>query len=189
MEAASQRWDRELDHAFANGDESALAEAYRRVGPLVYTLALKGLGEPTSADDVTQEVFIRAWKSRGSYRPDDARLPAWLIGITRNAIVDAQASATRQRNIRQAAVGLAGEHAGRPSSADVEAVADRMVLEAELASLGDPQQAIMRLAFYDDLTHVQISHRLGLPLGTVKSHIRRSLTRLRARLEVDHGTP
>lgn len=189
MEAAAQGWDVGLDHAFASGEERALAEAYRKMSPLVYTLALRSLGERAAADDVTQEVFIRAWKSRASYRPEAARLPAWLIGITRNAISDAISSRYRQRDLEQAAVHLVSDPTANPSAKDVEAVADRITLEEELERLGDPQAAIMRLAFYEDLTHDQISLRLNLPLGTVKSHIRRSLTRLRARLEVEHGTP
>lgn len=187
--AATHDWDAGLDHAFAGGDERVLAEAYRRFGPLVYTLALRTLGERAAADDVTQEVFIRAWKSRARYRPEAARLPAWLIGITRNAISDAISSRYRQRDLEEAAVHLVSDPTANPSVKDVEAVADRITLEEELERLGDPQAAIMRLAFYEDLTHDQISSRLNLPLGTVKSHIRRSLTRLRARLEVEHGTP
>ncbi|MET4147450.1 RNA polymerase sigma factor (sigma-70 family) [Arthrobacter sp. UYCo732] len=185
---ATHEWDASLDHAFAGGDERVLAEAYRRLSPLVYTLALRSLGEP-AADDVTQEVFIRAWKSRTSYRPEAARLPAWLIGITRNAISDALSARSRQRHLEQAAIHLVSVPAPGPDAGGVEALADRVALDDELEHLGDPQQAIMRLAFYEDLTHEQISSRLNLPLGTVKSHIRRSLTRLRTRLEVEHGTP
>ncbi|WP_285247183.1 sigma-70 family RNA polymerase sigma factor [Pseudarthrobacter sp. efr-133-R2A-89] len=190
MEAAATRdWDPGLDQAFAGGDENALAEAYRRLSPLVYTLALRSLGERSAADDVTQEVFIRAWKSRTTYRPEVARLPAWLVGITRNAINDALSARARQRHVEEAVIQHLPYPAAGPADGNVEAVADRLILDDELEHLGDPQQAILRLAFYDDLTHDQISSRLNLPLGTVKSHIRRSLTRLRTRLEVEHGTP
>jgi RNA polymerase sigma factor (sigma-70 family) len=188
MEAAAHGWDVALDRAFAAGDENALAEAYRRMSPLIYTLALRSLGERAAADDVIQEVFIRAWKSRTSYRPEAARLPAWLVGISRNAINDALSARSRQRDLEQSALRLVSDPAADGEVKDVEAVADRIMLEDELERLGDPQRAIMRLAFYEDMTHDQISSRLQLPLGTVKSHIRRSLTRLRARLEVEHGT-
>lgn len=188
MEAAvAHDWDPGLDYAFAGGDERILAEVYRRLSPLVYTLAMRSLGERAAADDVTQEVFIRAWKSRTSYRPEAARLPAWLIGITRNAVSDALSVRSRQRHLEQAALHLVADPTA-PAAGDVEEVADRLILDNELEHLGDPQQTIMRLAFYEDLTHDQISSRLNLPLGTVKSHIRRSLTRLRTRLEVEHGT-
>lgn len=187
--AASHDWDPGLDRAFAGGDERVLAEAYRRFSPLVYTLALRSLGERAAADDVTQEVFIRAWKSRNSYRPEAARLPAWLIGITRNAIADALSVRSRQLYLEQAAIHLLTDPASGPGADDVEEIADRLTLDDELEHLGDPQETIMRLAFYEELTHDQISSRLNMPLGTVKSHIRRSLTRLRTRLEVEHGTP
>lgn len=187
MEAAVREWDASIDHAFATGEEWALADAYRMLAPLVHTLALRALREHGAADDVTQEVFIRAWKSRTSYRPDAARLPAWLIGITRNAISDALSARSRHRDVERAVLQLAGDPAdGTKPNAD--ALADRLMLEDELERLGNPQSAIMRLAFYEDLTHDQISSRLNLPLGTVKSHIRRSLARLRSRLEVEHGS-
>lgn len=184
---APQGWDDGLTASFLAGDEPALAAAYREFAPLVHTLALRSLADRAAADDVTQEVFIRVWRSRGTFNPQVARLPAWIVGITRNAIADAQQASAREarKAFAAAGAGLAGEE--RAGTEAAETLADRLLLDGELERLGEPQGSIMKLAFYEDLTHEQISRKLDLPLGTVKSHIRRSLTHLRSRLEVDHA--
>jgi RNA polymerase sigma factor (sigma-70 family) len=181
-------WTRQLDRSFSEGDETALAEAYRQFSPLVFTLALRALRNRSAADDVTQEVFIRVWKSRSTFDPSKAELPAWIVGITRNAVTDALSASSRENRKVLAAAGL---HPGaeEAASSSAEVLADRLLLDGELDRLGEPQGSIMRLAFYDDMTHDQISRQLNLPLGTVKSHIRRSLSHLRHRLEVDHAAP
>ncbi len=183
----SSDWDDGLNESFAAGDEAALAEAYRQFAPLVHTLALRSLHDNSAADDVTQDVFIRVWRSRSTFDPAKARLPAWIVGITRNAVTDAQAASTRETRKVLAAV----EHSpdpGRSAGHTAEVLADRLMLDGELERLGEPQGSILKLAFYDDLTHSQISQKLNLPLGTVKSHIRRSLSQLKSRLEVDRAT-
>lgn len=184
---ASRGWDDTLTDSFLAGDENALAAAYREFAPLVQTLALRSLPDRAAADDVTQEVFIRAWRSRNTFNPQVAGLPAWIVGITRNAITDAHSAAAREARKAFAAAGAGmGDDAGTGTEA-AEMLADRLLLDGELERLGEPQGSIMKLAFYEDLTHEQISRKLGLPLGTVKSHIRRSLAHLRSRLEVDHA--
>ena len=166
--------------AFRAGDEAALAIAYRRWGALVHTLALRSLGQLQDAEDVTQRVFIKAWRSRSSFDPDRAGLGAWLVGITRHEIADAHAV-----RARTAALPMDGVEAAAPED-DLD---DRVLIDDELARLSPQARQVVRLAFYDDLTHQQIGERLGLPLGTVKSLIRRSLERMRHRLEVRDGTP
>jgi len=170
-----------VDLAFRTGDEAALETAYRSWGPLVYTLAMRSLGQVQDAEDVTQRVFIAAWRRRETYDPQRARLSAWLVGITRHEIADAHAA-----RARTAAVDL---DAVEERSADAPELTDRLLVADEIARLSPQAQTVVRLAFYDDLTHQQIGERLGLPLGTVKSHIRRSLERMRRRLEVGDDAP
>ena len=174
-----------MDHAFAAGDEEALAEAYRRFSPLIRSLAQRKLLDGGAADDAVQEVFIRAWKYRESYAPDKSTLAAWLVGITRNVAAGMASSAVRTPETLVDSPVQPAPRAGQTGSTpDPDHVADRVVLDAELDRLGEPQGSILRLAFHEDLTHQQISETLKLPLGTVKSHIRRSLVQLRERLEV-----
>ena len=167
--------------AFRAGDEHALAEAYARWSSLVYTLAMRSLGDAGDAEDVTQKVFIAAWRGRDGFDEARAPLPAWIVGIARHCIADAHEARARQRRIEQSLVDGADTLAV-DESADV---AERLLLGDELNRLEPVPQRVLRLAFYEDLTHVQIADSLGLPLGTVKSHIRRSLTRLRTRLEAN----
>jgi RNA polymerase sigma factor (sigma-70 family) len=173
--------DTELGALFAAGDERALAWAYERLAGLVHGLACRALGPGADAEDVTQQVFISAWNTRSGYYPEKGPLAGWIVGITRHRVADALARARREQRLAQAAAAVMP-----PPAASFDGTAtNRVVLLAELARIGQPQRGIMELAFFADLTHEQIAERTGIPLGTVKSHIRRTLGRLRDRLEVE----
>jgi RNA polymerase sigma-70 factor (ECF subfamily) len=173
-----------LARRFVEGDERALAEIYGQWSSLVYSLALRSLGHATDAEDVTQKVFVAAWRGRERFDPERASLSAWLVGITRHTVADAHQARTRERQLAEQAAAVAPDEAAPSAEIDL---ADRLLIADEIAQLDPVPRTVVHLAFYDDLTHTQIAERLDMPVGTVKSHIRRSLSRLRKRLEVSHG--
>ncbi|WP_430867807.1 RNA polymerase sigma factor [Demequina aurantiaca] len=164
--------------AFAAGAEGSLERIYRDVSPLVYTLAVRALGDTHEAEDVTQQTFVSAWRARDTFDPARGELRGWIVGIARRRIADAL-DKRRRESLKVAAVRAVTDE--RPA---IDQDLDTVLLSYELESLGDPRRVIMALAFVDGRTHEQISDQLGMPLGTVKSHIRRSLVTLRERWEV-----
>lgn len=174
-----------LAERFVRGDERALAEIYGQLSALVYSLAVRSLGDATDAEDVTQRVFVAAWNGRERYDAQRASLSAWLVGITRHAIADAHQARARERAMTAQVAAMTGDES--VPAPEVE-LADRLVIADEMARLEPLPRQVVELAFFDDLTHLQIAERLGMPVGTVKSHIRRSLTKLRGRLEVSRGS-
>lgn len=176
--------DAEVARRFAAGDEQALAWAYERWAATVHGLAVRALGPGPDAEDVTQQTFVSAWTARQGYRTARGPLPAWLVGICRHRIADCWAARDRVRRAAEAAAVEAAGPGAAAAAVDTR-VADRVLLLGELDRIDQPQRGIIEMAFFEDLTHAQIAARTGLPLGTVKSHIRRTLERLRDRLEVD----
>ncbi|MEV5427974.1 sigma-70 family RNA polymerase sigma factor [Streptomyces sp. NPDC052701] len=171
----------DLAARFAAGDEAALADVYRAWSPLVHTVARRSLGDAGEAEDVTQNVFLAAWRGRARYDPGRGTLSAWLMGITRRKVVDALAARTRRGELVAEAGSLLVLDTRRQTS-EPNAVLDRVFVGRELEKLPEAQRRVVSLAFYDDLTQTQISQVTGWPLGTVKSHARRGLHRLGRRL-------
>lgn len=164
-----------LEERFAAGDQAALRDAYDRHGSVVYAIALRCVGAHHDAEDVTQQVFVRAWRSRATFDPQRGTLGAWLVGITRRQVAERLAGQLRELRTAE----RAGHAAAPPDPAVAEQVVDAVVVADELGRLAPQVRAVVRLAFFDDLTHQQIAAVTGLPLGTVKSHLRRGLDRLR----------
>lgn len=170
---------RALDHEFAAGAEGSLERLYASVSALVYTLALRALGDAAEAEDVTQQTFVSAWRSREDYDPERGSARGWVVGIARRRIADALAARAREGRRLEAVVGQAPPEHVDP----LDQEAERMMVRAEVESLGPPRSQIVALAFFEGRTHLQIAEQLRMPLGTVKSHLRRSLAELRRGLE------
>ncbi|MCB0994723.1 MAG: sigma-70 family RNA polymerase sigma factor [Acidimicrobiales bacterium] len=169
-----------LEHAFARegADDDVLAAVYGEYGSLVYSVCSRSLG-PDDGAEVTQEVFLSAWRARSTYDSKRGSLAGWLVGIAKNRVIDRLRASRRQ-------VPRTDQPDHEPVADDADAaerLADRLLVAHALSALPDRQRKVMELAFYDDLTHAQIADRTGLPMGTVKSDIRRGLQRLRRELE------
>ncbi|MFT7601586.1 MAG: RNA polymerase sigma factor (sigma-70 family), partial [Acidimicrobiales bacterium] len=169
-----------VEAAFARGDEDALRAAYDAHGPLVYSFCRRSLGDDR-AKDVTQEVFVSAWRARERFDSSKGSLAGWLMGITKNRLIDN--IRTEQRHASRRADSEPVEIA---VESNVERVGDRMLVADALKSLPERSRTVIELAYLSDLTHTQISERTSLPLGTVKSDIRRGLASIRRHLEPSH---
>ena len=169
----------ELRVGFAQGDEACLQEVFRRSAPLIYTIAYRALGSSTDGEEITQEVFVSAWRARENYQAEKGSVSGWLIGIARHRIVDRQRARGRDLRLVQAVTKQTDVQV-QPEA--LSTLIDRIVLTEEIGRLPHPRGTILRLAFWEERSYPQIAEQLDLPLGTVKSHARRALLHLRTRL-------
>ena len=175
----------ELAAAFPTGDQWVLAMAYQRYSPLIHRIAVAMLGDPADAEDITQSVFIDAWRARETFDTSRGSLTGWLIAIARRRCLDQQRRRARERrNVLTAA----GQHAISDDYGETSRIIERIVVADALAQLPDGQRTVLELTFFDELTGAQIAALTGMPLGTVKSHLRRGIIHLKRRWEVDHGS-
>ncbi len=150
---------------------------------MVYGICRKALDEQ-AAKEVTQDVFLSAWRGREQFDPNRGTLAGWIVGITKRRIIDHLRSERRHADRRATEQSDAVDHA---AETDVVRAAERIVLVEALQQLPDRTREIIELAYLRDLTHHDIAERTGVPLGTVKSDIRRGLLRIRDHMEATNG--
>ncbi|WP_407561805.1 RNA polymerase sigma factor [Streptomyces sp. 184] len=177
--------DHQIADAFLRGDDDAFRLLYERWAPLIHAVARRALGNSFEAEDVTQQIFVAAWRHRRGFRPERGTAGSWLVGIARHKIADALAARARRARLAAAVQSARDEDHRAPEGQLAQQAVDRVVVQYELSRLPTAQQNVLRLAFYADLPQSQIAAHTGLPLGTVKSHARRGLHTLRERLAQD----
>ena len=161
--------DAELFGLIAEGSEVAFEALWRRYGSAVLGLCRSVLRDPEAAEDATQEAFSRAWRAAGSVDARRGEPAAWLMTVARNAALNV-ARVTRPEPV--------ADVDDAPDPAAEREIVDRLWLQGALTRLPDREQEVIGLAYFSDLSHSQVAARLGEPLGTVKSRIRRALGRL-----------
>jgi RNA polymerase sigma factor (sigma-70 family) len=165
----------ELD-AFRRREPGAVRSMYREYGRLVYAVAYRVLGRQDLAEDAVQETFVRAWQAADGYDVD--RDPAaWLATISRRAAIDIY-----RREARRPTTGLIDLAADDPAVVtlppDLGTVDAVWQVRRAIDALAPEEATIVRMHHLEGMTHVEISDRLGVALGTVKSRSHRAHTKL-----------
>ena len=164
-------------------DEEAFAELYDATLGRVYGLALRILRDPQSAEEVTEDVFFQVWRQARRYDPARGRPLAWILTIARSRALDHLRRRDPAQPHPEPDTLLAAEAAAPGGPQDLLAASrDGERLHAALAGLDPLPRQMIALAFFRGCTHEEIALQADLPLGTVKSHIRRALAVLRAAL-------
>ncbi|MEB3212039.1 MAG: sigma-70 family RNA polymerase sigma factor [Leptolyngbyaceae bacterium] len=174
--------DEQLWMAIAQGDTEALGKLYDRHAGLVFSIAIKVLGNAEEAEDLTQDIFIKL-TSLSSYDPQRGSLRTYLAILTRSRAVDRIRSAQSAQRAAQRLQGDRLEASSDSPMSDVMQFEQSQEVQAAVAQLPDSQQQILQMAYYEGLTQAKIAERLGTPLGTIKTRARRGLIRLRQLLE------
>lgn len=166
----------------AAGDQSAFARLYDTTSRKVFGIVLSVLKDRAQAEEVTQEVYVVAWRSAPTFDPDKGSPTAWLHTIAHRKAVDRVRSAAKSiaRDQRHADSEVA-RFATDTADLVVEADESRRVRDA-LAQLTEAQRTALELAFYDGRSYREVAEYLEVPLGTVKTRIRDAMKRLRTSL-------
>jgi RNA polymerase sigma factor (sigma-70 family) len=168
----------------ARGDESALEQVYKATRVKLYGICLRILKDRKEAEDALQDVFVNLWQRADRYDPERASPISWLATFARNRAIDRM----RTGKVRAGAVPVE-DAAPLP---DTDPLPDEIMIDTERAArvhtcldtLDDTARANIRAAFYDGMTYGQLAESADVPLGTMKSWIRRGMMKLRACLEV-----
>jgi RNA polymerase sigma-70 factor (ECF subfamily) len=167
----------------ATGDRAALRIVYQDTSAKLFGVCLRILNDRSEAEDVLQDVYVTVWRKAASFDPARASPITWLVAIARNRSIDRlRASAQSRRSEPIESAEDVSDHA--PGALDLVVSAEQQVrLKTCLGELEERQSSAIRGAFLDGVTYDQLAQRMGVPLGTMKSWIRRGLMKLRTCLE------
>jgi RNA polymerase sigma-70 factor (ECF subfamily) len=185
--------DEELMDRLSGRDLLAFEALYDRYGDLVYSVALRVVGDTHVAEDVTQDVFLRVWRRPEYYDLRRGKFVTWLLSVTRNRSIDERRS--QSRRLRHEALPATNEEEDilpgtdeRDDPALATVLSDeRLAVRRAIEKLPSEQKLAIQLAYFGGLTQQEIANKLGQPLGTVKTRIRLGMQKMRGALEERRG--
>lgn len=173
-------------------DADAFAAIYERYVDIVYSTALRVLGEEQMAEDVAQEVFVRLWQRPEAFVAERGRFLSWILSVTRNRAVDELRSRGRRQKRETHVVGTGSDERSTDVPSENEAANPlaaaelhdaRMRVRSALVGIPVEQRRALELAYFRGLTQQEIAAVLREPLGTIKTRIRLGMQKLRRALE------
>ena len=175
-----------LTHKDGNEIDLLLGELYDRFARLVYSVAYHMVNEPNSAEEITQDVFVKAYEGAASYRPELSKVSSWIITITRRRAIDE----IRRRKIRFELDGIEWTEENESATLfdqlheeDLEQEVDERLTRSEIRSamkqLPSDQREALRLAYFGGFNQQEIADLLHEPVGTIKSRIRIAMQKMR----------
>ena len=184
--------DEALVTRVARGDSAALEVLYDRYASRVMGISLKIVGDQALAEDILQETFWRVWQSAATYQSQLGAFAGWLFRIARNLSIDAN----RRRNTRpQVMMNTRGEDSvptleetpdpDMDVAEQAQAILTNRQIRNALASLPDVQRQVIELAYFYGMTRQEIAEATGEALGTIHTHARLALQKLRGELKRD----
>lgn len=184
--AASAPTDAELIARVTEGDSGALEMLYDRYSRVVYSFALRIVGDPLLAEELLQEVFLRTWQQGSAFRAARGSFITWLLSITHNMAIDEVRKRRRrpQRadNEEPDVIFASMMDEGQDVEEEVWLLSLRSTMAEALQELPVAQRQAIELAYFQGLTQREISERLGEPLGTIKTRMRLGIQKLREQL-------
>ncbi len=172
-----------LVEATARQDRTAFAELFNFFAPRVKSYLLRLNAGDTLAEEITQEVMLTVWRKASQFDSSQASASTWIFRIARNRRIDAARRAAKPE-LEADEPALLPPEVEAPDVA-AHASARDVRVHAAMKDLPDDQLSLLRLAFFDGLSHREIADQLGLPLGTVKSRLRLAFDKLRKHLSLD----
>jgi RNA polymerase sigma-70 factor (ECF subfamily) len=174
-------WNSYVQRA-ATGDQQAFASLYDESSHLVYSIALRILGNEADADEVTVDVYTQVWRSAGKFTQERGSVNAWLVMLARSRAIDRYRSRNRLK-AEEPAEAMLELAASGPDPEEVSVWmqnGDR--IRAALLALSPDQRKAIELAYFSGYTQSELAEHLGEPLGTIKTRIRLGMMKLKEQL-------
>jgi RNA polymerase sigma-70 factor, ECF subfamily len=168
--------ERQLMEGLLAGDDAAIRALYARFSRPVYTMGKRLLGSREAAEELTQDVFLTAWRKAARFDPSRGRLSTWLMTIAHNLAVD---RLRRETGVARPTLVLVDEVPDAPGVDEESLLIEHDAAMRALAALSDAERRLVMRAYFRGMTAREIAESDGVPLGTVKTRLRSALIKIR----------